>query len=79
MYYVYVLESEGRAGFRYIGFTGDLKARLKDHNEGKSEYTRKDRPWRVETYVGFSSKKKAMEFEAYLKTGAGWAWSLKRL
>jgi hypothetical protein len=32
----------------------------------------------VETYVAFSDEKKAAAFEKYLKTGAGWAFSLKR-
>jgi putative endonuclease len=79
MYYVYILKSESRNGFRYVGFTTNLKNRLEDHNEGKSEFTRKYRPWRIETYLAFSCKAKALEFEAYLKTGSGWAWSLKRL
>ncbi len=35
-------------------------------------------PWVVETYIAFSDKAKAIAFEKYLKTGAGWAFSLKR-
>ena len=51
---------------------------LSEHNAGKSTHTAKLRPWRVETYVAFSDEGKAREFERYLKTGAGWAFSLKR-
>ena len=36
MYYVYLLRSEAFPDHRYTGFTTDLKARLKSHNEGAS-------------------------------------------
>jgi len=35
MFHTYVLESESKAGTRYIGHTSDLKQRLADHNAGK--------------------------------------------
>jgi putative endonuclease len=38
LHYVYLLESVGRPGQRYVGQTGDLKSRLKEHNAGKSAY-----------------------------------------
>ncbi|MEW6674972.1 MAG: GIY-YIG nuclease family protein [Nitrospirota bacterium] len=39
MHYVYVLLSE-KDHKLYIGFTSDLKRRLKEHNEGKTLSTR---------------------------------------
>lgn len=78
MYYVYVLESLNITGRRYIGFTGNVEKRLKEHNEGKCASSKGCRPWRVETYVAFSCKDKALSFERYLKTGSGWSFSTKR-
>jgi putative endonuclease len=67
MFYVYVLESECRVGFRYIGFSGDLKNRLRDHNEGKCRYTRKYRPWRVVYFEVFACEKGARKREQQIK------------
>ncbi len=78
MRYVYILRSEKVFAQRYTGITSDLKKRLKYHNEGRSIHTSKYRPWRIETYIAFIDEKKAVEFEKYLKTGSGWAFSLKR-
>lgn len=79
MRYVYILRSLSHPKQRYFGITKDLKTRLEYHNSGRCSYTAKHRPWRVDTYIGFSDEKKAIEFERYLKTGAGQAFSKKRL
>jgi len=71
MYYVYLLESRARLGQRYIGFTSDLRCRLRDHNEGNSPNTARYRPWNLATYLAFSSKRQGLAFESYLKTGSG--------
>ena len=78
MKYVYVLKSLRYQGQRYVGVTGDLRLRLAQHNAGASRHTSKFRPSAVETYVAFSDEKKAEAFEKYLKSGAGWAFLLKR-
>jgi predicted GIY-YIG superfamily endonuclease len=36
MHYVYLLQSEGYDGQRYVGITVDLRKRIVDHNAGKS-------------------------------------------
>jgi len=79
MFYVYLLESLSNPGERYVGLTRDLRARLADHNAGKSPHTAKFKPWRVTTYVAFSEHAKAIEFERYLKSGSGHAFARKRL
>lgn len=79
MRYVYILISINQPGQTYVGSTGDLKRRIRDHNAGRSEYTRRFRPWRIETYIGFSDEKKAREFERYLKEGGGWRFARRRL
>ena len=79
MYYVYLIESDHIPGRRYVGSTSDLRHRLHDHNAGKSPYTAKYKPWRLVTYIAFSSRKKAEEFERYLKSGSGHAFANKRV
>lgn len=79
MYYVYLIQSESRPDQRYVGFSEDLKARLKAHNVGQSVHTAKYRPWRLVTYLAFHERQRALEFEGYLKTGSGNAFANKRL
>lgn len=79
MRFVYILRSLQRPGQRYIGITDDLKQRLRAHNAGESRHTAKFRPWKVEVFIAFADENKAIAFEKYLKTGAGWAFSLKRM
>ena len=79
MRYVYILRSISRQGERYVGVTEDLKQRLADHNAGRTLHTAKFRPWRIETYVGFSDSRKAEDFEKYLKSGSGREFSRRHL
>lgn len=79
LHYVYMLESVEHAGRRYVGVTSDLKARLHDHNAGKSSHTSKFRPWRLVTYLAFSQRAQADSFELYLKSGSGHAFARRRL
>jgi putative endonuclease len=79
MYYVYLLQSVPEPSRRYIGFSQDLRQRLRDHNAGKLPTTAKARPWNLITYLGFSSKWQALAFERYLKSGSGHAFAKRRL
>lgn len=78
-YFVYILRSCKYPDRYYTGFTEDLEARIKEHNQGKCKYTSKYIPWRIKTSVAFSDKEKALEFETYLKTSSGRAFAKKRL
>ena len=71
MFYVYLLQSVNFPERFYVGCTGDLKRRLKEHNDGKSIYTNKFKPWTLHGYVAFDSEEKAQNFENFLKTGNG--------
>jgi predicted GIY-YIG superfamily endonuclease len=71
MHYVYLLKSLARSEERYVGSTTDLRERLADHNAGRSSHTAKFKPWTLVTYVAFSDKSKAEQFERYLKSGSG--------
>ena len=45
-YFVYILRSI-KDGSYYIGSTRDLSSRLERHNQGRSKYTKANRPWEV--------------------------------
>jgi putative endonuclease len=77
--YVYILESLTPKGGFYVGLTDDLAARLAKHNAGGVPHTAKDRPWRIKTAVAFRDRNKAADFERYLKSPSGRAFSKKRL
>ncbi len=78
MKYVYILQSTAAEHF-YVGITDDLRTRVAKHNAGEVPHTSKYRPWRVKTYVAFSDEKQAFNFEKYLKSSSGRAFSKKRL
>ena len=78
-YYVYVLRSIKYPDRYYTGFTEDLDARVKEHNQGKCVHTSKYVPWEIKTAVAFTNRKKAIELEKYLKTSSGRAFAQKRL
>ena len=75
MFYTYILRSIEHPDQRYIGHTADLRDRLKKHNKGDIPHTAKFRPWKVETYIAFETEEKAIDFEAYLKSGSGHAFA----
>ncbi len=77
MYYVYILRLSDKS--LYIGYSFDLKSRIKAHNEGGVSSTKNFRPLTLIYYCSFISKKKAMHFEQYLKTGSGFAFRNKHL
>jgi predicted GIY-YIG superfamily endonuclease len=79
LHYVYLIESIAFPRERYVGLSADLKTRLIDHNAGKSAHTSKFKPWRLVTYLAFSDRTKAEEFERYIKSGSGHAFARRRL
>lgn len=78
MFYVYILKSS-KSQTLYYGYTSDLKTRLKEHNNGKSFYTKPYIPWRLVWYCAFPTEKQAKDFELYIKSGSGKAFVKKRL
>ncbi len=77
MYYVYILESS-KDKSRYIGATSDLKNRLQEHNSGETKSNKSKLPYTIAWYCAFKNKEKAYEFERYLKSSSGFAFSNKR-
>ena len=78
MFYVYVLHSEVDEGL-YIGFTGDLKRRAAEHQEGVSFSTSYRRPWRLIYYEAYLEESDAMGRERFLKSGGGRRFLSKQL
>lgn len=77
MFYVYILELDNKA--LYIGFTTNLKNRLNEHNNKRVLSTKKSKYTKLLFYAAFNKKKKALNFEKYLKTSSGFAFRNKRL
>ena len=71
MFYVYILQSVESSEHFYVGYTDDLKRRIKEHNRGNSIHTNKYKPWNLRGYIAFDTEQKAKNFERYLKTGNG--------
>ena len=67
MYYVYVLRLINND--LYIGYTADLRKRLKYHQDGKSKFTKPHRPIKLLYYEAYLSKDDASKREYNLKTG----------
>ena len=70
MFYVYVLLSLKDKKF-YIGFTNDVRRRLKEHNSGKNISTRLRLPVKLIYYEAHLSKDDAERRERYFKTTKG--------
>lgn len=77
MYYVYIVRLKN--GKYYTGSTADLKRRLKRHKSSQVIATKAFLPVKLVYYCAFGSKKKAIAFEFYLKTGSGNGFRNKHL
>ena len=71
---VYLIQSLKNSSV-YVGNTNDLDDRIKRHNQGRSAATKDRRPWKLSCYFVFEDKQKAYDFERYLKTGSGRAFT----
>ena len=76
-WYVYILKCRHEG--IYTGCTNDLAERLKRHNSGRVEATKRILPVSLVTYVVFNDKFLAYNFERYLKKGSGRAFAKRHL
>ena len=68
MFYVYMLKSVGNKITKtYVGYTNNLKLRLKKHNSGKGAKSTRGYKWKVIYKKRFYDKRLAMSFEYKLK------------
>ena len=70
VFYVYVLRSETDSGL-YIGYTRNLRARIKQHNSRNSFATAHRSPLKLIYYEAYLNQADALGRERYLKSGAG--------
>ena len=75
MYYVYILKCKD--GRPYAGCINDLKERIKRHKNEHVPATKSRLPVQLMNYIAFEDKYKAFEFEKYLKSGSGRAFTKK--
>ena len=66
MHYVYILQSQ-TDGTYYIGSTQDIDARLERHNQGRSNYTKSKRPWKLVYYEEHPDRSSAVKREKQIK------------
>ncbi len=67
MYYVYMLKSKSFKPLTYVGYTNDLKKRIKLHNSGKGAKFTRGRKWILIYKEKYKSKKEAISREYYIK------------
>lgn len=70
MFYTYILYSNKLKKF-YIGYTDNLRERIKQHNNEAVPFTSRGIPWQLAYYEAFTEKQDAMDEEKFLKTGIG--------
>jgi putative endonuclease len=70
MHYVYILYSRKDKGL-YIGYTANLKRRVREHQRGLSKSTKHRSPLTLIHYEAFQEKADAKAREKYLKSGYG--------
>jgi putative endonuclease len=70
MFYVYVLHSVLDSGL-YIGYSANLRRRLKEHRAGLSLATSFRGPWKLIYYEAYVTEADAAGRERYLKSGGG--------
>ena len=67
-YFVYLIGCNKNNKFTtYVGYTKNLKKRIKLHNEGKGAKFTKGRKWKIMYYEKYKKKRKAILREIYLK------------
>tara|TARA_B100001027_G_C16240921_1_gene319367 strand:+ start:43 stop:297 length:255 start_codon:yes stop_codon:yes gene_type:complete len=67
-YFVYLILSRNKQkNLSYVGYTNDLRKRLKQHNTSKGAKFTKGRKWILVYSKSYNSKSKAMKEEYKLK------------
>ena len=77
-YYIYILRSK-KNNVWYIGYTKDLRKRFKEHNEGRSIYTKGRGPFELIYYEAYKNREDAKSREKQLKSGQGRAYLKQRI
>ena len=78
MFYTYIIQNSS-SNRMYTGVTNDLRKRFKQHNEGKSTWTKSRGPWKLVYYEACLEQNDARSREIYLKSGMGKRYVKNRL
>ena len=70
MYIVYAIKSL-KADRIYVGQTKNFVRRLRDHNAGHVQSTKRDKPWELHALQTVETRKEAMHMEWKLKCSKG--------
>jgi predicted GIY-YIG superfamily endonuclease len=76
-WYVYILKC--KYDKLNTGCTNNLQERIKRHNAGMVDATKRILPVNLVTYIAFTNKYQAYNFERYLKKGSGRAFAKRHL
>ena len=76
-YYVYILELSNKK--HYVDCTINIKERFTPHLKGYVPATKPHRPLKLLWCCSFPDRYKAYQFEKYLKSGSGGAFTMKHL
>ncbi|MDA7715194.1 GIY-YIG nuclease family protein [Pelagibacteraceae bacterium] len=77
-YYVYMLKSKGIKPVTYVGYTNNLKRRIKFHNTNKGAKFTRGRKWVLIYKEIYKSKKEAISREYYIKNNRSLRDNIKR-
>ncbi len=77
-FYVYMLVSKGNKPVSYVGYTKNLKNRIKLHNLGKGAKFTRGRKWTLIYKEKYNSKKEAISREYYIKNTRSFREKIKK-
>lgn len=69
-YYIYILESLKNNSL-YVGYTNNIKKRLREHNCGLNFSTKPYQPWHIIHIEAYRNEKDVKRREKYLKNSQG--------
>ena len=76
-FYVYMLVSRGNRPVSYVGYTNNLKNRIKLHNTGKGAKFTRGRKWKLIYKEKIKTKNEAISREYYIKNNRSFRKKLK--
>ena len=68
-YTVYVIQSQNKR--YYTGITENMEKRLREHNEGKSKWTKRFKDWKLVYKEEYKTLSEALKREKFIKNQKG--------